>query len=89
MADSLPFPATRDQAGSMPLAGRKQALANVLDGKVEQGYTIEDRTDTAATLVSRGRRGRHWFGLTRNGDELRQNISIDSEGAMAMRKLEG
>ena len=69
------------------VAERKQGLANVLEGKAEQGYSIEDRTDTEAVLVTKGRRRRQWFGFSRPGDELRQSISINEDGAMVRRKL--
>jgi hypothetical protein len=66
---------------------RKQGLADMLEGKLEQGYTIEDRTDTEATLVTRGRRQRRWFGLHRPGEELRQSISINEDGGTTRRAL--
>ena len=91
MAEVPPLPAAPDdppgEAGPMPLGMRKQGLADMLEGKLEQGYTIEDRTDTEATLVTRGRRRRRWFGLSRRGEELKQRISIDEGGGRASRKL--
>ena len=89
MAETLLSPATRDHASSLTLGVRKQALADILEGKVEQGYRIEDRTHTGATLVSRSRRRRRWFGVSRSGNELRQTVSVDAEGGMAMRKMDG
>ncbi len=88
MAEPHPAPiATEDRAGPPTLSMRKQGLADMLEGKVEQGYTIEDRTDTGATLVTRGRRQRRWFGLNRKGAELRQSISINEDGGTTRRTL--
>ena len=61
------LPATPEEAGAMTVGMRKQGLADMLEGKLEQGYGIEDRTDTGATLVSRGRRRRQWFGEAAGG----------------------
>ncbi len=78
MAEPKPFPTA---------AERKQGLATMLEGKLDQGYTVEDRTDTEATLVTRGRRHRRWFGLSRAGEELRQSITINEDGGTTRRKL--
>lgn len=75
------------KAGPITLDRRKQGLADMLEGKLEQGYGIEDRTDTEVTLVTRGRRRRQWFGLSRSGLELRQRISINEDGETTRRKL--
>jgi hypothetical protein len=77
----------RSEADPMTLGMRKQGLADMLEGKLEQGYGIEERTDTEATLVTRGRRRRRWFGLSRRGEEFKQRISIDEGGGRASRKL--
>jgi hypothetical protein len=75
------------EAGPMTLELRKQGLENMLEGKLEQGYGIEDRTDTEATLVTRGRRRRHWFGLSRRGDAFKHRITIDERGGRTSRKI--
>lgn len=76
-----------DSTSAPTAAQRKQGLADMLEGKVEQGYTIEDRGDTEAVLMTRGRRRRSWFGLSRRGGELRQSISIGEDGGTIRRKL--
>jgi hypothetical protein len=75
------------EAGPMPLELRKQGLEDMLGGKLEQGYGIEDRTDTEATLVTRGRRRRRWFGLSRRGDKFKHRITIDERGGRTSRKI--
>jgi hypothetical protein len=75
------------EAGPMPLELRKQGLEDMLDGKLEQGYGIETRTDTEATLVTRGRRRRRWFGLSQRGDKFKHRITIDERGGRTSRKI--
>jgi hypothetical protein len=91
MAVAPPIPSAPVQPPSdgrpMPLDLRKQGLADMLEGKVEQGFGIEDRTDTEATLVTKGRRHRSWFGVSRSGEEFKQRVSVDESGARATRKL--
>jgi len=72
--------ASRVAESSLSLDQRKQRLAAKLRSKVEQGYEVESQTDTAATIVSKGRR--HWFGL-KAGDPSRDTrviVSIDEQG---------
>ena len=64
---------------------RKERLAEALDKKVEQGYQIESQTDTAAVLVTRGRR--RWFGILGSGAGTRQSTSIDEQGRATTRTL--
>ena len=78
---------TLSKADRMTLSMRKQGLAAMLEGKLEQGYRIEDRTDTQATLVDEGRRRRRWFGLSRSGENLKQRLSIDEVGRRVSRQL--
>ena len=87
MATTAPAVDHPAEAGPMPLELRKQGLVDMLEGKLEQGYGIEDRTDTEATLVTRGRRRRRWFGLSRRGDEFKHRISIDERGGRTSRKI--
>jgi hypothetical protein len=69
---------------TLSLDQRKQQLSATLDKKVEQGYRIESQTDTAATLVTKGHRGR-WFGMMAGSPETRQTISIDDQGRTTTR----
>ena len=65
---------------------RKEMFAQMLKGKLEQGYSIESQGDTEAVLFTRGRRS--WFGLfAGHGQGARQMISIDDDGVAKTRKL--
>jgi hypothetical protein len=68
----------------LSLDQRKQLLSETLDKKVEQGYRIESQDETAATVVTKGRRAR-WFGIVSRGPETRQTISIDERGRTTTR----
>jgi hypothetical protein len=91
MAEAPPSPVSSDKparkADPMSLGLRKQKLADMLEGKLDQGYEIEDRTDTEATLVDQGRRRRRWFGASRSGEKLEQRLSVDEAGVRISRQL--
>src|SRR3954471_5532027 len=73
---------------SIPAAvdARKERFAQMLKGKLEQGYRVESQGETEAVLFTRGRRS--WFGLFAGpGEGGRQMISVDAEGAATTRKL--
>jgi hypothetical protein len=69
----------------LSLDQRKQRLAEVLHSKVEQGFQVESQTDTAATLVTKGRR--RWFGILDGDADTRQTTSIDEQGQARTRRL--
>jgi hypothetical protein len=73
----------RTADGPLSLEERKQRLSANLDKKVEQGYTIESRTDTTATVVTKGHR--RWFGMVAGGADTRQTISMDDLGRTTTR----
>jgi len=69
----------------LSLDQRKQRLAELLRTKVEQGFEVESKTDTAATLVTKGRR--RWFGILGGDADTRQTTSIDEQGQVRTRPL--
>jgi hypothetical protein len=69
----------------LSLEQRKQRLAELLRTKIEQGFEVESQTDTAATLVTKGRR--RWFGILGGDADTRQTTSIDEQGQARTRPL--
>jgi hypothetical protein len=68
-----------------PLGTRKDGLDIFLDQKVEEGYTIESRTDTHAIIVLRPNGFRR---LIRRTDSGRFVIEVDENGFAKMRPAE-
>jgi hypothetical protein len=68
-----------------PLGTRKDGLDIFLDQKVEEGYTIESRTDTHAVIARRPK------GLKRfraGADPGRYVVEVDEDGIAKMRPAE-
>jgi len=89
MAEALAAQPTDEPSVSSIPAGahtHKETFAQMLKGKVAQGYSIESQGDTEAVLFTQGRR--RWFGLfAGRGVGARQMISIDDQGVSKTRKL--
>ena len=68
-----------------PLGTRRDGLAAFLDQKVEEGYTIETRTDTHA-IISRRPKGLRRF--TSGADPGRYVVEVDEDGVATMRPAE-
>jgi hypothetical protein len=64
---------------------RKEGLDAFLDQKVEEGYTIETRTDTHAIIV---RRPKGLKRFTSGADPGRYVVEVDEGGVAAMRPAE-
>jgi hypothetical protein len=67
-----------------PTGTRKDGLDAFLDEKIDEGFTIETRTDTHAIIFHRPK------GLRRftSDDPGRFVVEVDAEGRVAMRKAE-
>ena len=68
-----------------PLGTRKDGLDVFLDQKVEEGYTIETRTDTHA-IIARRPKGLKRF--TSGADPGRFVVEVDEDGVAKMRPAE-
>lgn len=68
-----------------PLGTRKDGLDVFLDEKVEEGYTIESRTDTHA-IIARRPKGLKRF--TSGADPGRYVVEVDEDGVAKMRPAE-
>jgi hypothetical protein len=68
-----------------PVGARKGGLDAFLDQKVEEGYTIETRTDTHA-IIARRPRGLKRF--TSGADPGRYVVEVDQDGTATMRAAE-
>ena len=68
-----------------PLGTRKDGLDAFLDQKVEEGYTVETRTDTQA-IIARRPRGLRRF--TSGADPGRYVVEVDEDGIATMRPAE-
>jgi hypothetical protein len=68
-----------------PLGTRKDGLDAFLDQKVEEGFTIETRTDTHA-IVARRPKGLRRF--TSGADSGRYVVEVDEDGIAKMRPAE-
>ena len=68
-----------------PLGTRRYGLDAFLDQKVEEGYTIETRTDTHA-IVSRRPKGLKRF--MSGADPGRYVVEVDEDGNATMRPAE-
>ena len=68
-----------------PLGTRRDSLDAFLDQKVDEGYTIETRTDTHA-IVSRRPKGLQRF--TGGADAGRFVVEVDENGVASMRPAE-
>jgi hypothetical protein len=68
-----------------PLGTRKDGLDAFLDQKVEEGYTIETRTDTHA-IIARRPKGLKRF--TSGADPGRYVVEVDEDGNATMRPAE-
>ena len=68
-----------------PLGTRRDGLDAFLDQKVEEGYTIETRTDTHA-IVSRRPKGLKRF--MSGADPGRYVVEVDEDGIATMRPAE-
>ena len=66
-----------------PLGTRKDGLDVFLDQKVEEGYTIETRTDTHAVIARRPKRLKRFT----SGAE-RYVVEVDEDGIAKMRPAE-
>jgi hypothetical protein len=68
-----------------PLGTRREGLDSFLDGKAEEGYVIETRTDTHA-IISRRPKGLKRF--TSGRDPGRYVVEVDEDGSVTMRPAE-
>lgn len=68
-----------------PLGERKDGLDAFLDQKVEEGYTIETRTDTHAIISLRPKGFRRF---TSGADPGRYVVEVDENGVATMRPAE-
>jgi hypothetical protein len=68
-----------------PFGTRKDGLDAFLDQKVEEGYTIESRTDTHA-IIARRPKGLKRF--TSGPDPGRYVVEVDEDGIAKMRPAE-
>ena len=68
-----------------PLGTRKDGLDVFLDQKVEDGYTIETRTNTHA-IIARRPKGLRRF--TSRADAERYVVEVDEDGIATMRPAE-
>jgi hypothetical protein len=68
-----------------PLGTRRDGLDAFLDQKVQEGYTIETRTDTHA-IISRRPKGLGRF--TSGADPGRYVVEVDEDGVATMRLAE-
>jgi hypothetical protein len=84
MASSLPCD-TRTVGEIDPVGTRKDGLDAFLEQKVEEGYTIETRTDTHA-IIARRPKGLKRF--TRAADPGRYAVEVDEDGIAKMRPAE-
>jgi hypothetical protein len=68
-----------------PLGTRKDGLDAFLDEKVDEGFTIETRTDTHAIIFRQPRGIRR---LTSGDDPGRFVVEVDEDGRATMRPAE-
>ena len=68
-----------------PLGTRRDGLDVFLDQKVNEGYTIESRTDTHAIIARRPRGLRRFMS---GADPGRYVVEVDEDGRVAMRPAE-
>ena len=68
-----------------PLGTRKDGLDIFLDQKVEEGYTIETRTDTPAVIARRPKGLRR---IMSGADPGRYVVEVDEDGVAKMRPAE-
>jgi hypothetical protein len=68
-----------------PLGTRKDGLDVFLDQKVEEGYTIESRTDTHAIIALRPKGFRRFMS---GADPGRFVVEVDEDGFAKMRPAE-
>ena len=68
-----------------PLGVRRDGLDAFLDQKVEEGYTIETRTDTHAIIARRSKGLRRFMS---GADRGRYVIEVDQDGVATMRSAE-
>jgi hypothetical protein len=68
-----------------PVGTRKSGLDAFLDERVEEGYSIETRTDTHA-IIARRRKGLKRF--TGGADPGRYVVEVDEDGLAKMRPAE-
>jgi hypothetical protein len=82
---SSPACDTRAMGEIDPLGTRRDGLDTFLDQKVEEGYTIETRSDTHAIIF---RRPRGLKRFTRGPDPGRYVVQVDEDGIATMRPAE-
>lgn len=68
-----------------PLGTRKDGLDAFLEQKVDEGYTIETRTDTHAIIARRPKGIRRFTG---GADPGRYVVEVDEDGRAEMRPAE-
>lgn len=68
-----------------PSGERKHALDRFLDERVEQGFTIETRTDTHAIIAAPAR---GFWGRLRRGDGERHVVEVDEHARVTMSPAE-
>jgi len=69
-----------------PLGKRQNALDDFLERKVDEGFTIETRTDTHAIITEAGQP--LWRRVHRGGGFRRHVVQVDEYGAVTMSPAE-
>ena len=80
--DVAPAEATAQAVG---LGQRREALAELIASKEQQGYWVESQTDTEARLIARSRKS--WFGVGARLPEKRELAKVDEQGRTSIERL--
>jgi hypothetical protein len=71
-----------------PTGGRKVALDDFLETKVQEGFEVETHTDTHAIVIERDRPGSFLSRLRGNSAANRYVVSVDEHGHVTMSPAE-
>jgi hypothetical protein len=64
---------------------RRDALAELIAGKLAQGYWVESQTDTEARLIARSRKS--WLVAGPRLPERRELAKVDEQGRTSVERL--
>jgi hypothetical protein len=68
---------------TVPSIDRKQALAQAVETRVEQGYQVESQDDSQAILTMKGRKR-----MFQASSQSRQLVTIDEQGHASFQKID-